>query len=315
VSDDVSEDGVGVPIDAAAEARVRAALAGAGPMPDEIWARLSQALSDEAAARVPAAAVAGAASPAAEVVALAQRRRRTPLLAGLAAAAAAVVAVAVIAPQLTGGSGGDIVATAGTTAASPALLSNEAEKGTAPADSEPVENAPDAEGPAAAAPQAQAAPPAAPEVEPAPDSAASPRSRAEDVLAVRQVTSTGTDYTPDSMNDAVMKLVDTVGASRTRLMSSVTQEQDPTEGDSGFTATLTGLATCVRWLTQADDRQALVIDRATFQGADVGIVVVPVGIAASDHAMPFTQIDIWVVPSDCPASTDAVLWHETLSMP
>lgn len=313
MSDDgVSEDGVGMPIDAAAEARVRAALAGAGSMPAEVWDRLEQVLSDEAATRVPSAAAAGAAPPAAEVVPLAARRRRTPLLAGLAAAAAAVIAVAVITPQLTGGGSGDIVATAEVPAASPALLSAE---GAAPPDSGAAANAPADEGPAAAAPKAEAAPPAAPEVEPAPDTAASPRSRAEEMLAVRQVTSTGTDYTPDSMDDAVMKLVDTVGASRTRLMSSVTQEPDPTEGDSGFTATVEGLATCVRSLTQAADRQALVIDRATYQGVDVGIVVVPVGIAAIDHAMPFTQIDIWVVPPDCGASTDAVLWHGTLSMP
>ena len=119
----------------------------------------------------------------------------------------------------------------------------------------------------------------------------------------------------ETIDQAVTTLVDTIGAGRTRLMSSVTQESDPTEGDSGFTATVEGLAGCLLALTASPDRRALVIDRATFQGADAGIVVVPVGLAARDDATPFDRIDVWVVTPDCGTSADPVVWHGTLSLP
>ena len=317
-------DGEGMALDAATEARVRTALSISGPMPDEVWRRLQAGLADESAARRAAAAIpsgaaaAAAASPAspapaaAAAVPLAPRRRRTPLLAGLVAAAAAIVAVAVIAPQLTGG-GGELVATEAAPQASAGLMAADAgpPEG-ALSESALSEGAPRAAAPAAPGNAAKAAPSAA-AAEAAP--MASVRSRAAAPFAVRQVMRTGTDYTADTIGEAVMALVDTVGAGQTRLMSSVTQEPDPTEGATGFTATVEGLAGCLLALTAASDRQALVIDRATFQGADAGIVVVPVGIAASDPATPFDQIDIWVVTPDCGSTSTTVVWQGTLTMP
>ena len=298
------DDGVDAPLDDDVQARLTAALSGTGPMPEDVWRRLESALSDESAAR----RAAGAAMPVAatatgtEPIPLAPRRRRTPLLAGLVAAAAAVVAVAAITPQLTG-AGGELVATGAAPAASPELMAVEAAP---PEDAAPLAAAPPADAAAKAAPSpvtAEAAP------------IASMRSRPDAPLPARQVMRSGTDYTADTIDQAVMTLVDTVDASHARLMSSVTQEPDPTEGDTGFTATVEGLAGCLRALTAAADRQALLVDRATFQGTDVGIVVVPVGLAASDHSMPFQQIDIWVVTPDCGTSVDPVVWHGTLALP
>lgn len=298
------DDGAEVPLDDDVQARLTAALSSTGPMPDDVWRRLESALSDESAARRAAEAAVPLTAAGTGTDLLAPRRRRTPLLAGLVAAAAAVVAVAVIAPQLTGGGGGELVATEAAPVASAARAAADA-----PAPKEPAPLA-------AAAPPADGAAPSAPApvaAEAAP--VASMRSRSDAPFAARQVMRSGTDYTAETIDQAVMTLVDTVDASHARLMSSVAQEPDPTEGDTGFTATVEGIAGCLRALTAAADRQALLIDRATFQGADAGIVVVPVGLAASDHSTPFQQIDIWVVTPDCGTAANPVVWQGTLALP
>ena len=290
------DDGAQTPLDEAAQARVIAALSSAGPMPDEVWQRLERALADESAAR---------GTPQRATVRT-PRRRRTPLLAGLVAAAAAIIAVAVITPQLAGDGGADIVATAVAPSASPEPMAADAVSDL------PLESAAPL---AAAAPAPESAAKGAPASPAQAAPVSSLRSRPDAPPAARQVMRSGTDYTADTIDDAVMTLVDTVDASHTRLMSSVSQEPDPTEGDSGFTATVDGLAGCLLAITATSDRQALVIDRATFQGADAAVVVVPTGAAASDHATPYDQIDIWVVTPDCGTAADAVVWHGTLALP
>jgi len=308
-------------LDPAIEERIRSELGGAGPMPQAVWLRISGALTAEASARTTevAAPVSLASATPRGIVALADRprRRRTPLLAGLAAAAAGVIAVAVIAPRL---STGDAIVASDAPASAAA--------GGAQPVAEPAAGVPSAGNPMAAAeaeasdPLAKMAAPPALSADAPPDGAAAAtpslattRSRDVGAFAARQVVRSGTDYSEESLDRDVMALVDTIGASRTRLMSSVQEEADPTEGDTGFTATPEGLAGCVVALTRSSGAQALVIDRATFGGADVGIVVVPVGTGAVDHAVPFDRVDVWVVGPDCGPQSPSIQWFGTLEMP
>lgn len=260
--------------DDATEARVTEALRVSAPMPDDVWARLERALHAEASSAVPAQA------PLATVTPL---RRRTPLLAGLAAAAAVVVAMAVVVPNLMQSSTDSAVVA-----------------------SEPL---PGVESVAAAAPMAKAAAPLTTQAEAA---AQAPADQASTPLAARQVMMSGTDYTPETMDEAVATLVDSVDVNHARLLSSVSQEPDPTAGSDGFTATTEGLAGCLQALTASTAERALVVDRATFNGADVGIVVVPSGAGASDPSMPFDSIEIWVVRPDCSSVKASIVWHDTM---
>lgn len=286
MTDDATQDDA--TLDDVTEARVRHALAVTAPVPDLVWTSVERALLAEAAVRAAGQAATGTDGAPAPVAAgsVTPLRRRTPLLGGLLAAAAAVVAVAVIAPGLIDGSEDS------------AVVASDAQT-PMPAD--------------AAAPMTMA------EAAPADTAPADARAVATDDLtpAARQVMMSGTDYTPENIEAQVMRMVDTIDASQTRLLASVTQDPDVTEGSSGFTATAEGLDACMEALAQSDDRQALFVDRATFNGRDVGIVVMPVGEAASDPTTPFDAIDVWVVRPDCSGVQvqGSIVWHDTVPVP
>ena len=120
------------------------------------------------------------------------------------------------------------------------------------------------------------------------------------VLPAMQVTASGAEYTPRTLDDQVVRLLDTVGASNARLVANVQPDSTPTEGSTGFTATLEGLRDCLSALTTAP--QALVIDRARFTGDDAAVVVLP----PTDPASPF---EVFVVGAQCSQADPAILVH------
>lgn len=124
----------------------------------------------------------------------------------------------------------------------------------------------------------------------------------------RTVLASGQHYEPSRLREQVYRLLDTAGASNTRLMANVETDPTPTEGTDGFTATVEGERACLNGLTQAD--QALVIDRAEFLGLDAGIVVLPP--EASSHPGSF---EVFVVAPDCSVTDPQVIAHSWFTLP
>lgn len=258
----------------AVESRVLDVLRVDEPMPAEVWSRLSSALAAEAAVR--------------------QRPHRGfPWPVGLAAAAVLVIAGVVLWPRVQlapapVAEAAPAAASAGVLAAEPPAeppagltRSSDADAGQ-PNSGQPDSGQPDS-GPAGSGPA--------------------------DVVAMA-VTSSGIDYTRANLDEQVMAQLDAMQAANPRLLSNVeTMTPDPTqtEGATGFTSSIASLRSCVAGVTR--DALALFVDRATYQGQDVGIVV----------AMPNgAGFEVYVVQADCSASDPAVIlavWLDPTDVP
>ena len=84
-----------------------------------------------------------------------------------------------------------------------------------------------------------------------------------------------------------------------------------------MTGSLENLRSCVTEITQSESSQAIFVDRATFEGMDAGVIVIPMAmfegmdtLATSDDRMKFAAtlessgtdlgaLDVWVVGPGC----------------
>lgn len=259
------------------------------PMPPAVWARLSEALADEAAARSGAAAD--------NVVPLPPRaehaeHRALRWVGGLVAASVVLVAlgVGVSTLSLGGGSGEAIVA-----GDAPVTLASSDAAGAAGAAAKSVAPVPEAFAAESAAPQSDLA-------------AAQP---------ARMVMASNVNYTRAGLTDQVATLLDEVDVHTPEEASlmPVTPVALPIEG--GFTQSWETLRACLTWLAKSAQAQALVVDRATYEGADAGVVVAPasqVDPATSPPptttvASPMGTLDVWVVRPECQQVQDGILEH------
>ena len=126
----------------------------------------------------------------------------------------------------------------------------------------------------------------------------------------RQVVSSGIDYGPDTMSGDVQQVVDTIGASKARLMADVEPDASLTEGVSGFTSTLPLLRSCLAWLTGSSDIQALFVDRSTYEGTPAVVVAVP----ASPKGSLIAALDVWIVSLDCARDQSSILGRGQVSL-
>lgn len=234
------------------------AAAPAPPMPPEVWERIEGALAAQPPFTASEAGPVAAATPSASVSDLSEhRRRRSRVLPVLAGAAGVVLVGAVVVPAMRAGN-------------APAPVADQA--GGAPAS---VVAAPD----------------------PSPDMVAAPKSAA----MPRMMMSTGTDYASAAMPDQVAPLLQTAGltdAAAVATMSSTLPTDLAPVGTGGFTSSPESLADCMGRLGMTPDGPpALVVDRATFDGADVGVVVTVNTLPAS--AGEPAVLDVIVVGSAC----------------
>ena len=111
----------------------------------------------------------------------------------------------------------------------------------------------------------------------------------------------GTDYASATMPDQVEPLLQTAGltdAAAVATMSSTAPTDVPLVGTGGFTSSPESLADCMGRLGMTPEGPpALVVDRATFDGADVGVVVT-VNTLPTDAGEP-AVLDVIVVGSEC----------------
>jgi len=238
-------------------------------IPPDVWARISSSLEAESATRQPRLAT---------VTPLRPRRRWLP---GVAAAAVAVIAVGVGATVMRPAA----VTVADAPAAAPVPATNspaDARKSAAPADA------------AAMSADVSADVSATPMV-----GGAAPTTRSM-IMPTRMLMSSGTQYTSTQLDTQIDGLLNQVGATTPELMSAIpTPAAVTTVGTTGFTADLNALRDCITGIMHSHSASALIVDRATFDGGDAGIVIVPQA----------QQIDVWIVGPECSSSAPRVLRH------
>jgi len=147
--------------------------------------------------------------------------------------------------------------------------------------------------------------------------AALPLLAASSPAPARRVLASGTDYQPQTLRSQVVSLLGSLGARQPSDFAGVGNGDQQTAGSSGFTATLPALRACITGLTNSDLAQALVVDRALFDGDDAGLVVIPkdfvprLGDATptARAATPDGNVDIWVVEPDCSQMDTGVILH------
>ncbi len=89
----------------------------------------------------------------------------------------------------------------------------------------------------------------------------------------------------------------------------------PIEG--GFTQSWDALRACLTWLAKSAQAQALVVDRATYEGVDAGVVVAPASqVDPATSPPPSTTVessmgtlDVWVVKPECQQVKDGIMEH------
>ena len=242
-------------------------------MPPDVWDRMVDALN---------------APPALATVTPLRPRRR--LLPGLAAAAVAVIAIGV---------GVSVMRPAASDVA-------DAPAAVAPADEVPSSAAKvgvDADPAAAPAADPAAASDETVQVPPPSDGpmvgAAAPQTRAM-IMPTRYLMSSGTEYTTGALDQQVDGLLQKVGAASPVLASAVPTPTSMTPvGMGGFTSDLVALRECITGVMHSTASAALVVDRATFDGGDAGIIIVPQA----------DRVDVWIVGPDCTRQAPAVLHH------
>ena len=253
-----------------AEATERAAEA----MPEDVWQRLRAMIDTEAAAR----AVAGYDN----VVALPPARgasRGMRWAGGLVAASVAVVAVGLTVSTLRNTGDEAAVAVGGSPSTAMSV-----------APTNELARAADT----AAAPEALAAQ--------AVPIATTP--------AARMVLASRTDYQPDQLQGQVVALVKNAGFTTVEEAMAKQMPAAAMPVEDGFTASWQALRTCLTWLTDSADSQALIVDRGTYAGSDAGVIVAPAVTpdADPDPATPnptltvdtrYGAFDVWVVNPEC----------------
>jgi len=236
-------------------------------MPTEVWNRLVAALDAQPAL--------------ASVTPLRSRRR---LLPGLAAAAVAVIAigvgVSVMRPAASNVADAPVVSSASTApVATVDTAASAAKTAAAPAAQESLQAPPPTDGPMVGA--------------------VAPQTRAM-IMPARFLMSSGTQYTSAAFDQQVDGLMQKVGVASPALADAVpTPTAMAVVGEAGFTADLGALRDCITGIMHSSSSTALIVDRATFDGRDVGIVIVP----------QVAEVDVWIVGPSCTSKAPSVLRH------
>lgn len=271
------------------------------PMPEDVWDRLQSALAQQEPLSLPGVTpLHGRATP-----------RRSRRFAPILGAAAGLVLIGAVGIPVVVGSNvanppvADGPALSEPAAAVPSGAGDPADPGSPnPADAQPT-----------SAPQPGDADPATP-VTPSADPMTVP---------ARYLVATGTDYSADAMTPQVTSLLTTSGVTNGADManevvavhSSAPRGLPPLIGRSGFTANVDDLRDCVSRLHASRGGEAagiampaLLVDRAQFQGADAGVVVM---LHTEPGVKPY--LDVAIVKPECTdADVASAVWF-TYALP
>ena len=135
-----------------------------------------------------------------------------------------------------------------------------------------------------------------------------------------EVIESGSDYNSTNLRDNVTRLLSKLGINKPMdiFMTPMTDmaSKKMTKA-TGMTGSLKSLRNCLNEITKSESSQAIFVDRATFQGMDAGVIVIPMvmfkgmdTLTTSDDRMKFAYdlessgadlgaLDVWVVGPDC----------------
>lgn len=135
-----------------------------------------------------------------------------------------------------------------------------------------------------------------------------------------EVIESGSDYNSSNLRDNVTRLLSKLGIKKP-MDIFMTPVSDMTSKKmtkaTGMTGSLESLRNCLNEITKSESSQAIFVDRATFQGMDAGVIVIPMvmfkgmdTLTTSDDRMKFAYdlessgadlgaLDVWVVGPDC----------------
>jgi hypothetical protein len=135
-----------------------------------------------------------------------------------------------------------------------------------------------------------------------------------------EVMESGSDYNSTNLRDNVTRLLSKLGIKKP-MDIFMTPVSDMTSKKmtkaTGMTGSLESLRNCLNQITKSESSQAIFVDRATFQGMDAGVIVIPMvmfkgmdTLTTSDDRMKFAYdlessgvdlgaLDVWVVGPNC----------------
>ncbi len=135
-----------------------------------------------------------------------------------------------------------------------------------------------------------------------------------------EVMESGHDYNSANLKDTITRLLGTIGINEPMDMFMApihSMESAKMNKSTGMTGNLETLRRCLNEITNSESSQAIFVDRATFQGMDAGVIVIPMvmfkgmdTLTTSDDRMKFAinlesagadlgALDVWVVGPDC----------------
>lgn len=135
-----------------------------------------------------------------------------------------------------------------------------------------------------------------------------------------QVMETGTNYSESDLSDRITSVLKNLGITKAMDMYTMPVKDMVSAAmtkKDGMTADYRQLRDCVTAITKSETSQAILVDRATFQGMDAGIVVIPMvmftgmdQVSSPEERLSYVtdmysagndlaELDIWVVGPEC----------------
>jgi len=135
-----------------------------------------------------------------------------------------------------------------------------------------------------------------------------------------EIMESGNDYNSANLKENVTRLLGQIGITKPldMFMTPIhVMGSKKMIKANGMTGSLESLRNCLNEITQSESSQAIFVDRATFQGMDAGVIVIPMvmfkgmdTLTTSDDRLKFATnlessgvdlgaLDVWVVGPNC----------------
>ena len=121
----------------------------------------------------------------------------------------------------------------------------------------------------------------------------------------KQIVASGVNYTPGQFKGQIKSVLQSMGISRAEQMADM-----PPDPAAMRDPAMNSLAACIRGLARAEGFQALMVDRATYDGVEAAIIVLGIHLDVNNNPM----LDVFVVRSDCTENAQRVLAHVVASL-
>jgi hypothetical protein len=150
-----------------------------------------------------------------------------------------------------------------------------------------------------------------------------------------EVVESGNDYNSSNLRESVTRLLSSLGIKKPMdiFMAPVKDMSSKKLAKAtGMTGSLESLRKCLNEITKSESSQAIFVDRATFQGMDAGVIVIPMAMfkgmdtrTTSGDRMKFAAelessgvdlgaLDVWVVGPNCGTVSFDVYSHVSHSL-